>query len=75
LESLRASSDSCTNAQYSSADRTFSSNVRFRWEYRPGSEFFVVGTDEQNTNSLDPRQLLALTNRALVVKMTRLFRF
>ena len=61
--------------QYSSVDRTFSSNVRFRWEYRPGSEFFVVWTDEQNTNPLDPRDRFALRSRAFVVKMTRLFRF
>ena len=62
--------------QYSSADHTFSSNVRFRWEYRPGSEFFVVWTDEQDTNPLDPHaSRLALKNRAFVVKMTRLFRF
>ena len=62
--------------QYSSTDKTFSSNVRFRWEYRPGSEFFVVWTDEQDTNPLDPRDgRLTLKNRAFVVKMTRLFRF
>ena len=61
--------------QYSTVDRTFSSNVRFRWEYRPGSEFFVVWTDEQNTNPLDPRDRFDLKNRAFVVKMTRLFRF
>ena len=61
--------------QYSSVDRAFSSNVRFRWEYRPGSEFFVVWTDEQNTNPLDPRDRFELRNRAFVVKMTRLFRF
>ena len=61
--------------QYSSVDRTFSSNVRFRWEYRPGSEFFVVWTDEQNTNPLDPRERFELRTRAFVVKMTRLFRF
>ena len=61
--------------QYSSTDHTFSSNVRFRWEYRPGSEFFVVWTDEQNTNPLDPRESMSLRNRAFVVKMTRLFRF
>ncbi|HUR35333.1 MAG TPA: DUF5916 domain-containing protein, partial [Vicinamibacterales bacterium] len=35
--------------QYSSADRTFSSNLRFRWEYAPGSELFVVYTDERDT--------------------------
>jgi hypothetical protein len=62
--------------QYSSADHTFSSNVRFRWEYRPGSEFFVVWTDEQDTNPLEPaRGAIALRNRAFVIKMTRLFRF
>ena len=61
--------------QYSSTDHTFSSNVRFRWEYRPGSEFFVVWTDEENTNPLDPHESMALRNRAFVVKMTRLFRF
>ena len=62
--------------QYSSADHTFSSNVRYRWEYRPGSEFFLVWTDEQDTNPLDPqRGSIALRNRAFVVKMTRLFRF
>jgi hypothetical protein len=62
--------------QYSTADHTFSSNVRFRWEYRPGSEFFVVWTDEQDTSPLEPqRGRIALRNRAFVVKMTRLFRF
>jgi hypothetical protein len=61
--------------QYSSVDRTFSSNVRFRWEYRPGSEFFVVWTDEQDTNPLNAHERLMLKNRAFVVKMTRLFRF
>lgn len=62
--------------QYSSADHTFSSNIRFRWEYRPGSEFFVVWTDEQDTHPLEPqRGSIALRNRAVVIKMTRLFRF
>ena len=61
--------------QYGNNDHTFSSNVRYRWEYKPGSELFVVWTDEHNTNPLDPHQMLALRNRAFVVKMTRLFRF
>ena len=62
--------------QYNSTDHAFSSNLRFRWEYRPGSEFFVVWTDEQDTNPLDPRAgRVTLRNRAFVVKMTRLFRF
>jgi hypothetical protein len=57
--------------QYNSADRTFGSNLRFRWEYRPGSEFFVVWTDEHDTRPNG----IGLRNRAFVVKLTRLFRF
>ena len=57
--------------QYNYTDRTFSSNLRYRWEYRPGSEFFVVWTDEQDTRGNG----LALRNRAFVVKATRLLRF
>ena len=58
--------------QYSSNDRTFSSNVRFRWEYRPGSEIFVVYTDERDTTAPG---YPGLRNRAFVVKINRLFRF
>ncbi len=57
--------------QYNSADRTFSMNVRYRWEYRLGSEFFVVYTDERDTTS---HGYPGLKNRALVVKATRFFR-
>src|SRR5690606_36383269 len=35
--------------QYNSADDTFGSNLRYRWEYSPGSELFVVLTDERDT--------------------------
>ena len=57
--------------QYNYTDRTFSSNLRYRWEYRPGSEFFIVWTDEQDTRGGG----LTLRNRAFVVKATRLLRF
>jgi hypothetical protein len=57
--------------QYSASDRTFSSNLRFRWEYRPGSELFVVYTDERDT--LTPG-FPGLRNRAFVLKINRLFR-
>jgi len=59
--------------QYSSSDRAFSSNLRFRWEYRPGSELFVVYTDDFNTEELRP-DVSSLRNRALVIKFNRLFR-
>jgi hypothetical protein len=64
--------------QYSSADRAFSSNLRFRWEYRPGSELFVVYTDERDTTSAalaTPALIRGLKNRAFVVKINRLLRF
>ncbi len=58
--------------QYSSNDRIFSSNVRFRWEYIPGSEVFAVYTDERDTFATGFPQL---RNRAFVVKVNRLMRF
>jgi hypothetical protein len=58
--------------QYGSTDDLFSSNFRFRWEYRPGSEFFVVYTDERDTLA---RGYPDLNNRAFVVKINRLLRF
>jgi hypothetical protein len=33
--------------QYNDADEVLSSNLRFRWEYAPGSELFVVWTVER----------------------------
>lgn len=62
-----------TLLQFSSSDRTFSSNLRFRWEYSPGSELFVVYTDERDTVRAAPVPLLR--NRAFVVKVNRLLRF
>ena len=58
--------------QYSSDADALSTNIRFRWEYQPGSEIFLVYTDERNT--LTPR-FPTLENRAFVIKVTRLFRF
>jgi uncharacterized protein DUF5916 len=58
--------------QYSSTDRAFSSNLRFRWEYLPGSELFVVYTDERDTLV---KGFPDLKNRAFVVKINRLMQF
>ena len=58
--------------QFNSGNDSLGTNIRFRWEYRPGSELFVVYTDERDT--LMP-QYPTLENRAFVVKITRLFRF
>jgi hypothetical protein len=58
--------------QYNSASATLSSNVRFRWEYQPGSDLYVVFSDGRNT--IGP-SFATLENRSLVAKVTRLFRF
>ena len=63
--------------QYSSADRAVSSNVRYRWEYAPGSELFLVYTDEHGTDDplARPTFVRGLRNRGFVVKVNRLLRY
>ena len=61
--------------QYNSATDTISNNLRLRWEYSPGSELFVVYTEEQSTDPLRPNRLSELRSRGFVVKVNRLFRF
>jgi hypothetical protein len=58
--------------QYNSSTNRASTNVRLRWEYRPGSELFVVYNDEHDTLL---RRFPNVQNRAFIVKVTRLFRF
>ena len=57
--------------QYNSGINAVSTNARFRWEYRPGSELFVVYNEERNTQA---RSFPALNNRAFIIKINRLFR-
>jgi hypothetical protein len=57
--------------QYDSDSDSFSSNLRFRWEYAPGSEFFAVYTDARSTVGGGYPEL---ENRAFVLKINRLFR-
>ena len=58
--------------QYNSTNNSVGSNLRLRWEYLPGSELFVVYTDDYNTDTRVG--FSSLRNRAFVVKMNRLFR-
>ena len=58
--------------QYNASDHTMSSSVRVRWEYVPGSEFFVVYSDGRNTSEAP---LQGLVNRTVAIKVTRLLRF
>lgn len=59
--------------QYNSSTNAITTNVRFRWEYQPGSDLFIVyseGRDATPTTRPDPLQ-----QRGFVVKYTRLLRF
>jgi hypothetical protein len=58
--------------QYSSGNNAVAANVRFRWEYLPGSELFVVYNEGRDTSV---RGFPDVQNRAVVVKVNRLFRF
>jgi hypothetical protein len=58
--------------QYNSSNNSLSSNVRLRWEYRPGSELFVVYNDGRDTTRPGYPDLLS---RSFVVKANRLLRF
>ena len=61
--------------QYNSAAGSLGSNIRLRWEYSPGSELFVVYTEDRDTDPLQPDRFSELRNRGLVIKINRLFRF
>ena len=58
--------------QYSSAGSSLVSNIRFRWEYIPGSDLFVVYTDNNDTRFTG---ISRLQNRAFIIKATRMVRF
>ncbi len=62
-----------TLTQYNSTTSQLATNVRFRWEYQPGSDLYVVYGDARDT--LSESRPPALVSRNFVVKFTRLFRF
>ena len=57
--------------QYNSSSNSFTSSLRLRWEYEPGSDLFVVYSEGRE--GLDASPYLA--NRSFAVKFTKLFRF
>ncbi len=61
--------------QYNSSSDAITSNLRLRWEYSPGSELFVVYSEDRDTDPLLPDRFSELRNRGFVVKVNRLFRF
>jgi hypothetical protein len=57
--------------QYNSSSDSMTASVRFRWEYQPGSDLFVVYSEGREDLTLLP----LLANRTFAVKFTKLFRF
>ena len=57
--------------QYVSTTHALGTNIRFRWEFIPGSDFYIVYTDDRDTRHAG---FPTLQSRGLVVKLTRLFR-
>ncbi len=58
--------------QYQSRTSSMSTNLRLRWEYQPGSEFFLVYSDGRTTIGPNYPEL---ENRSIVVKLTKLLRW
>jgi hypothetical protein len=58
--------------QYSSSSDRVSVNVRLRWEYMPGSEVFLVYTEDRA--AYDFERFPVLSNRGLALKVTNLLR-
>ncbi len=58
--------------QFNSAGDLVATNVRFRWEYVPGSDFYIVYSEGRDTAV---RGFPVVEQRALVVKLAHLVRF
>jgi len=58
--------------QYTTANDSAASNVRFRWEYVPGSDLFIVYNEGRETTG---RGFPTIQNRSLTIKLAHLLRF
>ena len=59
--------------QYSSASDSITMNIRYRWEYQPGSDLFIVYTDARDTRI--GARVSELVSRGFAIKLTRFVRF
>ena len=58
--------------QYNKSRHSLNSSIRFRWEYTPGSELFIVYSEGRDTFET---RIPELSNKSVVIKINRLFRF
>ncbi|HNV02118.1 MAG TPA: DUF5916 domain-containing protein [Vicinamibacterales bacterium] len=59
--------------QYNSEGSVVGANLRFRWEFKPGSDVFIVYNEGRDT-TLGIRRS-EMSNRSFAIKITRLLRF
>ena len=59
--------------QYDSNASSFSTNFRFRWEWAPSSELFIVYSDDRDTSPFGDPRSFELRNRGWAIKINRLF--
>lgn len=59
--------------QYNSSSQVVGANFRFRWEFKPGSDLFVVFNEGRDAEPGLRRSTLSA--RSVAIKITRLFRF
>lgn len=59
--------------QYDSNANSFSTNLRFRWEWAPSSELFVVYSDDRNTSPFGDPNSFETRNRGFAIKFNKLF--
>ena len=52
--------------QYNSSNDSLSANIRFRWEYQPGSDLFLVYNDVRDRDLFG---FSTIANRALIVQV------
>ncbi|MGE3705502.1 MAG: DUF5916 domain-containing protein [Vicinamibacterales bacterium] len=57
--------------QFNSDTKTVSANVRLRWQYEPGSEFFIVYNEQRDTSLSG---FPGMQNRALIFKINKFIR-
>ena len=58
--------------QFNSASDSVGTNVRYRWEYTPGSDLFIVYSESRDARFGGFPEIV---NRGFAVKLTRLIRF
>jgi len=58
--------------QYNSRSDSFTSDLRLRWEWAPGSELFLVYTEARDTDVLN--RWSEIVGRGFVIKLNRLLR-